>query len=381
MKKFLIGTSALIGAALVAVTAHAEDPKVLVGGVIDFQAGYVNEDYDSGNRSYGFRNDTEVSVAVQGRSDYGLGYGAVIDLEADVSADAKNEGFNAARTYVFLDGQFGRAEMGSNTGAAESLAVEADSIARGTGGIDGDWSYFATPNRLAGVTTTAGYISNAALPGEHGSVNTFGDKSTYNATKITYYTPRFAGFQAGASFTPSLNQRGQNANRLSGNRAPNGYGDVAEAGLNYEGQFNAFGLSAAATGEVGQGEGTNDNLRAYEVGGAVTFAGLSVAGSYGDWRSSLGGLYGDADYYTAGAAYDFGPFGASVTYLDSTVDLTTGGENDFRNLVIGADYKAAPGLTPYAEVSLFDANPDASAVSNGSSNKGTIVILGTELAF
>ena len=379
MKKFLIGTSALIGAALVAVTAHAEDPKVLVGGVIDFQAGYVNEDYDANKRDYGFRNDTEVSVAVQGRSDYGLGYGAVIDLEADVSGDVKNEGVNAARTYVFLDGQFGRVEMGSNTGAAESLAVEADSIARGTGGIDGDWSYFASPNNnpgLLGTTVTGagqGFITNAALPGEHGSVETFGDKSTYNANKINYYSPRFAGFQVGASFVPDYSRRGQDASRVDNTGT---FGSVFEGGLNYEGQFDAFGLSAAVTGELGDGNGVNDNLRAYEAGGAVTFAGLSVAGSYGDWRSSLGGNYGQADYYTAGAAYDFGPFGASVTYLDSTLDRTAGGSNDFRNLVIGADYKVAPGMTPYAEVSLFNANPEL-----GAANKGTIVILGTELAF
>ena len=357
MKKFLIGTTALIGAAMIAGAAQAEDPKVMVGGVIDFQAGYADQDGSANQSDFGFRNDTEVSFSVHGKADNGLGYGAVIDLEADVTGDANNEGLNASNTYVFMDGSFGRFELGSTAGAAETLAVEADNIARGTGGIDGDWVYFANP-------TGAGFISTPGLGAEHGSVTAFGDESSFNANKINYYSPRFSGFQLGVSYTPDLENRGQLVDRLE-----NGYGDVWEAGLNYEGDWDGLGFAAAATGIMGDAEfaGGND-LEGYNVGLATNLYGFNVAGSYGDWLDTLGV---DADYYTVGLGYDFGPFGASATWLDSSA-----GANDFENLVIGADYSLAPGLTPYAEVSMFDADGGA-----GASNDGTVVILGTELAF
>lgn len=362
MKKFLIGTTALIGAAMIAGAAQAEDPKVMVGGVIDFQAGFASDDLDANQRSHGFRNDTEVSFSVHGKADNGLGYGAVIDLEADVTADVDGEGLNASNTYVFMDGSFGRFELGSTAGAAETLSVEADNIARGTGGIDGDWVYFANN------TGASSFISTPGLFPEHGSTLVHNDETFYNASKLNYYSPRFSGFQLGVSYTPDLDDRGQTVAR--GDVAGT-FGDVFEAGLNYEGQWDEVGLAAAATGVWGDAEvaGAQD-LEGWNAGLAANLMGVNLAGSYGDWGDTLGSGT-DADYYTLGAGYDFGPFGASVTWLDSEV-----GSNDFNNLVIGADYSLAPGLTPYIEYSAFDADSGA-----GVDNDGNVVIIGTELAF
>ena len=365
MKKFLIGTTALVGAALIAGAAQAEDPKVMVGGVIDFQAGFASDDLDAAQRGHGFRNDTEVSFSVHGKADNGLGYGAVIDLEADVSSDVDSEGVNASNTYVFLDGSFGRFELGSTAGAAETLAVEADNIARGTGGIDGDWTYFAN-------ATGSSFINVPALYAEHGTPLGYGAEDTYNSAKINYYSPRFSGLQIGVSYTPDLDDKGQTAARTD---TTGSFGDVIEAGLNYEGDWDGVGFAAAATGIWGDAEvASAEDLEGWNVGLATSFMGVSVAGSYGDWGETLG-TGADADYYTLGAAYDFGPFGASVTWLDSSVDAATG-SNDFENLVVSADYALAPGLTPYAEVSFFDADS-----ATGTDNDGNVVIIGTELAF
>jgi hypothetical protein len=362
MKKLLMTTAAI---ALVAGAAQAQDPKVMVGGVIDFQAGLVNEDNDAGKRDHGFRNDTEIFFTVEGRADNGLGYGAVINLEADVSADANNEGVNASQTFVYLDGNFGRFELGSTEGSAEALAVEADSIARATGGINGDWVFFTAP-------TGGAFITRAALPAEHGSLFAYGDETNFNATKASYYSPRFSGLQVGVSFTPDLEERGQTVNR-----AENGFSDVIEAGVNYEGQFDNVGVNAAVTGLTGSSDITGvEDLEAWNAGVALSISGFSLAGSYGDWGDSGNASGVDSDYYTLGAAYDFGPFGASITWLDSTVE-SGAGDNDFSNLSIGADYALAPGLTPYAEVSFFEAESATAALEND----GNIFIIGTELAF
>lgn len=373
MKKILLGTTGLVGAAFMfASVAAAETPKVTVGGFADFQAGFVDDDRDTNERGHGFRNDTEVIINVDGKSDAGLEYGAEIALEADVDGDSDGEGLNASRTFIYTGGTWGRIEWGSNVGAEQALKVDASNFAAATGGIDGDWYRFALSNN---GTLPAGGIIRPRLPIAHGGLSTGGytAEDTINATKITYYTPRWSGFQAGLSYTPDAGVRGQGGLALL-NDANGNYEGIWSGGLHWEGNFEQFGLALAATGEYGDAEtggvlGSNEDLEAYQIGGNVTFSGFVLGGSYGDFQDTANL---DGDYWTAGLGYDFGAFGSSVTYIDSETDLV-----EFENLVFGVDYKLAPGFTPYAEVSLFDS--DATGTAND--NDGTVVLVGTQLAF
>ena len=367
MKK-LLGTTGLAGVvALFASAAAAETPRVTVGGFIDFQAGIMSDDLDASQRGHGFRNDTEVSISVDGKSDSGLGYGAVIDLEADVTADSDGQGLNAARTYVYLDGNWGRFELGSNNGAAEAMKIDAGSIARGTGGINGSWTYFANG-------TGASYISTTGLVSDHGSLAVLGAETTDTNNKITYYSPRWSGFQFGVSYSPDLTDRGQTVTRTD---AGSGAGDIFNIGVNYANQWDSMSLGAAITGEFGDADtAAVEDISAWNAGVSLGFSGFNIAGSYGDWGDSLMASGTDQGYWTLGAAYDFGSFGASVTYLNSEVEAT-GGDNEFDNLVIGADYELAPGLTPYVEFSMYEFD----APTGGTDNDGNVLLLGTLLSF
>lgn len=392
MKNILLATTGLFGAALLATAASAQTPKVTIGGFADFQAGVTSDDFDTNNRDQGFRNDTEISVRIDGKTDGGLGYGAVIDLEADVSDDVNEQGENASRTFVYLEGDWGRTELGSNRGAAATQRIDASSVAAATGGINGDWTYFV--NGRPGVDLTSGanaFITTAKLPTEHGSNQITGSEATYNANKISYYTPRFSGFQLGVSYTPDLEDRGQTLTRVEDGVTPTTgveYGDIFEAGLTYENQFDGgVSLALSLTGETGEADGAaiaanqREDLSAFAVGGVVGYQGFSLAASYGDWGDSLASTDGsdidDSDYWTVGLGYDGGSFALSATYLNSTVDLVGGGENEFDNFVLGADYKLAPGLTPYAEVSFYEFDNEA----NTYDNDGTTFIVGTQVAF
>jgi outer membrane protein OmpU len=371
MKKVLLGTSALIAAAaLFAGAASAQTPKVTIGGFADFQAGIASDDLDANQRNHGFRNDTEVSVHVDGKSDAGLGYGAVIDLEADVSPDVDNQGLNASRTYVYLSGMWGRFELGSNQGAGETMRVDGSSVAAATGGIDGAWTYFA--NNPAGF----GFITTPSLPLAHGSTALLGEESTDNANKITYYSPRYSGFQLGLSYQPDFSDRGQTMTRADNNAGQSG--ENFDAGLNYEGAYSGVSIGAAVTGQIGNAEASRtEDLAAWNAGAKLGYAGFSVAGSYGSWDDSLSAVNSgtDAEYWTAGAAYDYNQFAASVTYIDSQIDLGRV-SNDFSNIVVGVDYKLAPGLTPYAEASFYRFDADKRA-----NNDGNLFLVGTQLAF
>lgn len=377
MKKILLGTTGLVGAALLATAASAETPKVTLGGFSDFQAGWTDNDLAAADRSVGFRNDNEISVRVDGKTDAGLGYGAVIDLEADLSTDNNGEGTNAARTYTYLDGTWGRAEMGGNKSAASTMRVDASTVAVATGGINGDWVNFVNASGGTGVTGAGDFVTTSKLQAEHGDVSTLGDETFYNATKVTYYTPRWAGFQIGGSYTPDLDGKGQVAARDE-----DGFSSVIDLGLGYETQFDGgTKLALSATGEWADADAAGaDDIEGYNFGALLGIAGFNIAGSWGIWdEGAIGGANGDdAEYWTAGVGYDMGAIGLSATYLDSEFsDASAGGDNEFTNLVLGADYKLAPGLTPYAEVSFYEFD----GVGAASDNDGTTLIVGTQLAF
>lgn len=385
MKKILLGTTGLVGAALLATAASAETPKVTLGGFSDFQAGMINDDNDMSRNKTAFRNDNTIVVKVDGKTASGMGYGAQIDLEADISDDQNNQGANASRTFTYLEGGFGRVEMGGNKSVAATQRIDASTIAVATGGINGSWSQFLTngSNSFAGAAPFgSSFVTNSKLASEHGSYTYAGDESTYNATKVSYYTPKFAGFQAGVSYTPNTLNRGQTA--TGSNSSATGLQDVVDLGLTYENTFSGgykLGLSGTyETATTGTAGSTNDEVNGWNVGGMLGFQGFSLAASYGKQGDTGTALGDEADYWTAGLGYAAGPIGLSATYIDSTFDTAAAAaDNEFNNLVLGADYKLAPGLTPYAEVSFYDfSSPTAGVTSN---NEGTMVLVGTQVAF
>ncbi len=103
--------------------------------------------------------------------------------------------------------------------------------------------------------------------------------------------------------------------------------NIFTGGVNYDNKFGDVGVTLAATGEWGQSQlNTYQNLGAWNAGGKFTYMGFSLAGSYGDWGKS-NTLKADrstnSHYWDVGGAYEYGPFGVSVTYLNSQFDCGT----------------------------------------------------------
>ena len=87
----------------------------------------------SQSRGLDFRNDTEVHVIARGKSEQtGLEYGATIEFEADT-----NSTLNTDETWIFLRGGWGELRMGDEDGVVDNSVVGGQTIAAGTGGIDG----------------------------------------------------------------------------------------------------------------------------------------------------------------------------------------------------------------------------------------------------
>ena len=419
MKKFLLLTSTLT---LIAGTVFADDTKITVGGFSTFEAGYTNSQFSGGLSDRSFRNDNEIHFNVAGRTDAGLGYGAELDLNADINGagvaenggGATNSGLNAHRTYGWLQGDnWGHVEFGSNDSAASTLKVDASNIARATGGIDGDFKYFANTNSglqnyfasggsfnggsMMGTvgSSTAAFINSPNLPVEHGPAYSFSKDTWSNDTKITYYTPRFAGFQLGLSYAPSLESRGQNNTRSTDINSGNAVSDIFSGGLNYANKFDQVEVAAAITGEVARSKGdgyapysiygtdynANNSLHAWNAGGKASYDGVSLAGSYGYWGDSFATNGTKASYWTAGAAYEYNAAGLSVTYLSSDTKPVYY-NNKFQDISFGADYKLAPGLTPFVEYTWYEINPAAVDKSVFDiKTTGSVVLVGSQLSF
>lgn len=351
------------------LSAQAATPTVTLGGEIEFQAGFIDQEsaFETGSfsREAKFANDTEVHVGVVAENDSGLKYGAVIELEADVTGDARGEGLNADKTYIFLESNLGRLEFGNQEDAATAMTVNASTIARASGGVEGDAElYFNSAGALGG-----GFLFLPNLPTK------FAGGATEDTTKIVYYTPKFSGFQFGIDYAPDSGNSGTAAGFTTDADAGD-FENLVQAGLSFEHDFdNGIGLLTSIVAEFGESEvATTEDLAAYQAGIKLSYAGFSGVISYSDWDDSgqAAGSGADADFWTAGLAYESGPYGVSATYLDSD-----NAGNEFSNFVVGADYQLAPGLVPYAEVSFFEFDEAGTTVDN----EGTLVLIGSTLTF
>lgn len=430
MKKFLLGTTALVGlaasTAAVAGGSHYAAPAggsavnaggltVIVGGVIDSQISITDQENTArtGNvhapvngtqelNDFDFATDAEIHFTVAGSAE-DFDYGAVIELNTNIDGDADGDSNNttinnagqnsntgvADKAYIFVESDnFGRVEFGGNEGASNTMEIDASNIARATGGIDGDFDHYADLN-----ATGAGNIGGSQVSDVRPNLVIADDDSgAADAQKLTYYTPKFSGLQLGVSYTPDTGNLGT-ASGLSGssgaNNANNEIEDAFTAGLSFDTDLDGIGLAISAVGEQGDFEndptpnnGDNEEYTGYSIGAKVELEGFSLAGNvFNTELETVGGTADlETDGYSIGAAFANGPYGISVTYLNTETEAANGNTDEFENIVVGADYQMAPGFTPYIEAAFFD-DENNGALGTTVDNEGSVVLLGAELSF
>ena len=413
-KKILLTTALVSG---LASAAMADAPTVTAGGKVDFQASFVKQSiaHKTANtkfdRSQHFATASRASVKAEGMTDYGMKYGAVVEL-GDKSESGRNASSSTSGkdvelkdTMLFVESAMGRFEAGSMAGSADAMSVGADKIARATGGIDGDWTDYvnsgfgfintsAATNDLSGV-----WLLAPALPIND---STFQDR--YN--KITNYTPEVQGLQLGVSYSVDTSEVGS-SNAISSKHVTTAdpitfsnrtFKNAFSGGLKYKTQMDQFALELSATGQYGKAEKVTTtspalyeeirDVKAYAVGASVSYANMTAAASFGDWKKSMNTKETDAfsksstKYYTVGASMVQGPVGLSVTYFDSKRM-----KNKVETISVGADYALAAGMMPYVEGTFFKLKPATGVMTtNGGStqatkNKGNVVFVGTKFNF
>ncbi len=397
MKKGLLATTALIGAgALMAGAAGAaEAPDYKLSGNMNFQFYWVNGDAQAavdnpifgGDQSlfdttatdqdhawYFGVDEAELALNVSGAADNGLKYGFKIEIQVNTDDDSGV----ADEARIQLSGSWGTLQLGDEDGAEDTMNYGGENLMGATGGFDGDQDDVLV--RAGNFESALSVVFNGRAPG---SPSIAGDTSDH--TKITYYSPRFSGFQVGVSLTP---QPGLDGDEFKEDGDfENHYG----LGANYDNSFGSLRIRASAVYSAASSNDTwIEDVAAWSVGGIVGFGPFSIGGNYTD-NSDSGevSLFGvapvETSYWNAAAAFETGAMKFSAGYFVGTNELppSPGADIDiqYTHIALTADYTVAPGLGVYAEVNLIEDeiwNIDDSEVN---SNDTTAVILGINASF
>ena len=375
MKKTLLGTTALVSAGLVAGPALASDPlTVTVGGslvtgfyFVDNDSPVAGVDYDDTKVALVARN---IDIVAEGTLDNGLVAGAALKLQiGDDENNALNTGDDAtfSEAYAYLEGGFGRMELGATDGAAFKMHYSSPWFVPGNG-VD-------SPN-IYNIQNLAGSISSRT--------------STYSLlaeddNKISYFTPRLAGFQLGASFTPDT-ANDPVANGFGVTRTNSSTEDVFEIAANYAGELGGVSVGADVFYVTGEAAlvGADDPE---EVGAGLSlgFAGFTLGGAYTSVENVVAGTQStvtvasrgnETDTWTVGLAYGTGPWTVGVAYLESEAENNLGadiGSNSF--LQVGGGYSLGAGVDLGLDVQFIEDLAGAAAREVESTSAGIVLAI------
>jgi predicted porin len=309
--------------------------------------------------------------------------------------------FTARRTFAYLQSaRFGELRLGNQNSVLADMEYREPSLHRGyTAGVVDS----ALIENLMLNPTGSGFGGGSMLVGPDQGLG-----GVPRMDSINYYTPRIEGFQLGVSFAPELSQNRSGASAIpleQGSQASYRNNWTVAANFNrtfdpgivvrlsggysraYAPEQGGQGSNLQSPGGVGLAIGSPDPYWWY-VGGYVGYAGFSLGASYGRsvFRNFTSGSSGGTPAYlntivsdgyawTVGAAYNYGPYGVAVTFMDarnsdcSTTAIQIGacGSRDRNTIVVvNGSYQLGPGV--FWELGVFHAK-----LTGNEWNAGTFV--------
>jgi len=339
MNKILLGTTAL-AATLISGAAMAEEPiKLSLGGY--FQAYGIHQNSDQKDlRSVYVAQRGRVSIKGSTTLDNGLTVGVFTQIRAGENANLDKANGMVKRAYAYFEADFGRIEVGSADGAANQLGYTSPDPTPASGVNSAN--FFANPPANSG--------------GALGSTPTTYNNWDAQNTKITYFTPRLAGFQFGLSFSPSACGTGPTVGGKgcpSFGQAPldNQEGkqsEVWQAAVNYSNTFGEIETGLSATFVQGTLENPDttytSDRQSYGFGANLSAKGFTLGASY--LHDNLGRQNTDVDAWDIGLKYTTGPWSAGLQHIESAGqgDKFSGGKDEIRATQIGGGYAVGPGV-------------------------------------
>jgi len=399
MKKALLGTTAIVGASLLAAAPASAKPEVNIGGALDFQVGWTSQDREGWSptpggvqgpgteRGYGFFQRTLLTVKASDKTDSGMKWDFKLDLNADADGGpgASNglkdgTGRDAAdKVTLDLSDAWGQVSLGADYGVFRTLSFGSKDAtkAAGTGGVDGNWA------RWYNRTTVSG--------SRFESSTTVRDATT--SGRISYVTPRVMGFQAGVTYAMDRTSIGRyrnpevNSVSTTATNASSVEQNFWSGAVNYVNKFGDFdiGLSAAAT-EASNSNELLQNTRSFHYGFIAGYGSWKVGGRYSVKPDSIDNTSGstNADYqqYDLGVGYGMGPWSFGLSYMRQENGITNGTGSVSNDVwAFGTTYDMGGGLQLYGEVFNAVSKSGAPNANTASNNEGTGLITGVRVKF
>ncbi|PKQ08495.1 MAG: hypothetical protein CVT73_06955 [Alphaproteobacteria bacterium HGW-Alphaproteobacteria-12] len=396
MKKILLGTTALVSAGLIAGPAFASDPlTVTVGGTVT--AGFYVIDADdlpaaAGGTSF---DDTAVKlvarnidIRAEGTLDNGMVAGvlATLSLSDDWNSHFNNNDATFRELFAYLEGGFGRFEIGGTDGAAFKMHYTSPWFVPGNG-VDSPNILNASFGNIPGTTTTTITVGGVPTTLTVNTTSSLGFRHTTlslmaaDANKVTYFTPRFAGFQLGLSFTPETSFNGPNPARGAGlNANNNSIGDVVEVALNYAGSFGGLDLGVDGFYVTGDSPlAASSDPEEIGFGANLGFGGFTLGGAW--YQSEDLGLTSvpfasalnvEEEVWTAGLSYATGPWTVGVAYLSDEISATAVQDVSVETWQTGGGYNLGSGVDVGLDLQMSEV--DGGALGDWDSQSAGLVL-------
>lgn len=237
------------------------------------------------------------------------------------------------KVYLFVATPYGRLELGQQDGAAYKMAVTGPLVASEAAIDDANIGFFRDPS-TGGAMTGLFNVRTGVF-------------TTFNAAKISYYSPRLFGIQIGASYTPHL-VKDVIPFISSGPHVADRQDNLFEGAVNYTGYFGRISLglyAGLAVGHNAQRTASHDDVHDWATGGEIDY-------DLGDATLAVGGAYHQSNGYTfdPGSAFNHG----STHAVHASTQLTAG------SWLFGFEYSQgvadAVAAMPKLDITGYEAN-------------------------
>jgi len=372
MKKYLLGTTALAVAALMASPLSAADKaKKLVlgvGGFMEHAIGYAKND-DLTNTTYSnvaIESDAELLFRGKVTTDSGIKFDARFELEANKN----NETVSIDEMFVQISTpSLGLIEIGSTDHVVDTLGQGVPKVGWGLADAD-DWI-----PRAGTQFATSNFAGKSNQDGDDGA-------------KINYFTPsnwkKATGLQAAIGYQPNGQEPSNNAT-FNGTTT----GSIISAGIGFDRKINGIGVyanynwsnqsdtSAADGGRVGHGGGLEITSGPFTLAGAYTRTlDDNVSSSNMDGHSfSVGGAY-------KMGKWQFGlGYAKTVMESDNITPAEAGVDDKYAAWDLGAQYDLGKGIAWRSSVFLVKQDEEKGDLEATENSSGWAVVTGVVLKF
>lgn len=367
------------------------DYTIDISGYGDFRATYLNKDTDNNkkNTSTNIENEVSLNFKLEKELDeithVGVNYTPVMNSDYT----------EFTRFYVYMDGYYGKIELGNTTSIFNNMKVGADTIALASGGINSNfvrkvklhdnYNYILSPNSF--TSQNFGFYNNSVDAD-------YWNDSKY-LTKVNYYSPEFAGFQFGLSITPNVklteDYTGSAFNSIFTSTEQVDLGTFIDYGVSYINTFGNVGIALSLVGETNISNSLNknddveedikDTFDSLEFGMNINYFGFTLAGSMGylkadiDINSPIKNFKSSmkkGEYRTYGFAYEMTDLSISITRFESEYKNYT----EFEATSYAFEKNISKGVSAYVEYTDY-----ISTVKNIGEYKGNGIFAGIIVNF